>query len=110
MPRENAPEMIVQPIRPEDVTALQLEQFPPEVVQTFNTLIAENIAGGEAIVSQNDVIENLVLRGLHRAQIYQKGWLNVEDMYRDAGWKVEYDRPGHDESYQAFFRFQAPRK
>ncbi len=33
-------------------------------------------------------------------------WLDVEDVYREAGWVVEYDKPGYCESYEATFTFK----
>lgn len=29
------------------------------------------------------------------------GWLDLEDIYRDEGWTVEYDSPGYNETYEA---------
>ncbi len=110
MPSENAPELPNRPIRPEEVTKVQVEQFPPEVFQVFNALIAENISNGDALVFQEDAVKRMVACGLRRALIFQKGWLNVEDAYREAGWKVEYDKPGYNESYPASFRFKSARK
>lgn len=34
-------------------------------------------------------------------------WLNFEGAYRRAGWKVEFDKPGYNESYPATFKFTA---
>lgn len=110
MSPENAPQAPVAPITPEEITRLQRDLFPPEVLETFNRFIGQTILNGEAIVKQDEVIEELVARGIERALIFKKGWLNVEDVYREAGWKVDYDKPGYSETYPAFFRFKAPRK
>jgi len=48
----------------------------------------------------------MVKKGLNRAEIFDKGWLNVEEVYRAAGWAVEYDKPGFNESYSATFTFK----
>ena len=34
------------------------------------------------------------------------GWLDVEGIYRKAGWDVEYDSPGYCEDYPATFKFR----
>lgn len=107
---ERAPNIPVQPISPEEVTQLQKEQFPPEVIETFNVLIAENMVNGEATVKQKDAVARMVLDGLEKAMIYKKGWLNIEEMYREVGWSVVYDKPAYNETYDAFFRFSAPKK
>jgi hypothetical protein len=36
--------------------------------------------------------------------------LDIEDTYREAGWKVEYDKPAYCENYPANFTFRVPLK
>jgi hypothetical protein len=110
MPLNNSPEKTVAPITPEEVSGLQRELFPPEVFESFNRFIGENIMSGCAVVKQDDVLEDLISLGMERSTIFKKGWLNVEGIYREAGWKVEYDRPGYNESYPATFTFTAKKK
>ncbi len=99
------------PIRPEQVSAKSSELIPEAVFDCFNDLIAMNFCDGSAVVRQKDVVARMVRHGkLRRKDIFDKGWLNVEAAYRQAGWKVEYDRPGYNEDYEAFFRFSHKRK
>ncbi len=44
-----------------------------------------------------------------RAVVFAKGWLEVEDIYRKAGWKVKYDKPAYSENYPATFKFERSR-
>jgi hypothetical protein len=44
-------------------------------------------------------------RGLTRQGMYDKGWMDVEDVYQKAGWEVEFDKPGYNEDYEANFKF-----
>jgi len=44
-------------------------------------------------------------RGLTRQGMYDKGWMDVEDAYRKAGWDVDFDKPGYNETYEANFTF-----
>ena len=41
-----------------------------------------------------------------RVLIFSNHWLDVEDIYRKQGWKVVYDSPGYDESYDAYYEFR----
>lgn len=41
--------------------------------------------------------------------IYKKGWLNVEEAYREKGWDVTYDKSGYNETYRALFVFSKRR-
>lgn len=36
--------------------------------------------------------------------------LDVEDVYRAAGWEVTYDKPGYNETYDATFTFRSAKK
>lgn len=104
----------LRPVRPEDIKANTA--FPDFVIQAFNDLITENLRNGVAYVLQEDIIKRIIAAQLPasvsssqisqlRSQIFSKRWLDVESVYRDAGWKVYYDKPGYNESYNAYFKF-----
>ena len=42
---------------------------------------------------------------LKRADVFSNHWLDVEDIYREQGWNVEYDKPTYNETYDAYFVF-----
>ena len=99
----------VLPIKPGEVVKQKKESFPDEVFEAFNELIGEKFSGYCAQFKQDSVVVRMVQKGLSRADIFDKGWLDVEDVYRTHGWDVEYDSPGYNESYSATFKF-TPRK
>ncbi len=108
MAYETGPEPI-KPITPDEALQLKRELLPPKVLETFNRFIGENIlSNGTAIVYQDDIVKDLANQGLDRELVFKKGWLDVEDVYREAGWKVEYDKPGYNETYRSSFTFKAP--
>ena len=79
--------------------------IPEEVYDVFNDLIAKNLYGKQATVRQSDIIGSICSKmGLCRGDINMK-WLNVESTYESKGWKVEYNKPGYNESYEATFTF-----
>lgn len=102
-----------RPITPEEVTSRKGPLFPKYVIEAFNTLIARNYSSGSSTVSQNEVIEE-ILKGakqdgkteLTREDIFKRHYLDVEDVFEEAGWEVEYDKPGYDETYEATFTFR----
>jgi hypothetical protein len=98
-------ERLVRPVAPSEVVDLQREQIPSAVIATVNSMIAEQ-GGGYVILRQKDIQARLQEAGLDVAEIYEKGWLNFEDLYRQAGWEVEYDKPGYNETYDANFVFK----
>ena len=104
-----SPEIKRGPLSPAEMQALQTEQIPDEVFVAFNALISRRIMGGRATVHQNEVLALLEEQGMNRREIFDNHWLDVEDSYREQGWKVEYDKPGYNESYEAYFVFRLPK-
>lgn len=108
--RENQQEVRVKPISPQEVAETKLAVIPNEVIQVVNALIAESFVNGRATVLQKDIVEGLLAAGLKRNEIFKRHWLDFEAIYQDAGWKVEYDKPAYNESYDAYFKFVASSK
>jgi len=100
---------MANPIRPEDVTAAKAAALPDEVTDVFNELIAEAWDGRSAIVMQDDAAEAISERlGISHQEIYDRHLLDVESVYRAAGWGVTYDKPGFNETYRPYFTFARP--
>lgn len=97
---------LVRAITPEEAVELRKVIIPSEVLNTINHLIAEKLAGGRAFILQKEIVAALEEAGMNRNDIYDKHWLDFEDIYRDSGWKVTYDKPGWNESYDASFKFE----
>jgi hypothetical protein len=95
----------VAPIRPSEVASEKKRTFPSAVLASFNELITQEFVSNSANIKQDDVVELMVKKGLDRKEIYDKGWLDVEDVYRAAGWHVKYDKPAYNETYPASFTF-----
>jgi hypothetical protein len=97
----------VAPIRPADIPATKRKVLPPAVLECWNDLIARNYSGGSAEIKGHLAAEALMeAMGVDRATVLQEGWLDIEEIYRDAGWTVVYDKPAYNESYDAFFTFR----
>ncbi len=97
------------PISPDE--AESGEHIPAEVFEAFNELIRE----GRGTVRQRAAVERITQKmqakdpGFDSKEVYRKGWLDVEGAYRKKGWSVDYDKPGYNESYEAFFEFRRRR-
>ena len=96
------------PITPDEVASAKRSHIPALVFDAFNGEIAAKFTAGKATVKQDDIVKILINCGMERQEIFDKGYLNVEEVYRDAGWKVTYDKPGYNESYPATFEFKKP--
>lgn len=98
---------MVKPITPAE--AARGTAKPDFVIQAFNEMIASKMSGGQARFTQYEVMDRICsLSGLTMttSDILHSGWLDVEPLFREAGWSVEYDKPGYCESYKAFFIFK----
>lgn len=96
----------VRPIKPSDIIKQRRDDIPDVVIEAFNRLVAEKWSGHSAVVHQKDVVAFLVEAGLDKDEIFKRHWLNVEDVYRSAGWIVKYDAPAYSESYEPYFTFK----
>ena len=93
-------------ISPDQVAQQKSKQFPDAVFDAFNELIAKNFSSGSATVRQDEVTQLICAKlGITSQAAFDAGYLNVEEVYKEAGWKVSYDRPGYNESYPATFAF-----
>lgn len=98
--------MNVKPISPDEVVQKKKTSFPDFVLEAFNELITKNFHGNSATIKQDDVVDLIVSKSsMDRQSIFDAHYLDVEDVYRDAGWKVKYDKPAYCETYAATFTF-----
>lgn len=97
------------PIKPEDAHP-ENKEIPEFVFEAFNELIEKNLKGKTAHIYQDDAVQLASEKSSYtRADIFNRGWMDVEPHYEAAGWKVHYDKPGYNESYPAYFEFTKPR-
>lgn len=100
----------VKPIKPDEVDGAKV--IPDEVIKAFNTLIAKEWDGRSAILRQGDVIKeigrNLKASGkvMARSELFDEHYLDVEEIFRQEGWKVHYDKPAYNEDYEPSWTFQ----
>jgi hypothetical protein len=104
------------PIKPDEVGKQKTARIPEEVFEAFNELIAQHWNGSSATIIQSEVaniaVEKLKVRmpEITRQTLFDENWMDVEESYRMAGWTVEYDKPGYNETYEANFTFRKSRK
>lgn len=99
--------MPVKPITPDDLASGRGKNIPDQVIEAFNELIAET--GGRVL--QDDVVKRILAKMpiVERYEVFKKGWLDIEGIYGEAGWKVVYDKPGYNETYKANWTFTRKR-
>ncbi len=97
----------IKPISPDEVVEQKIKSMPDAVIEIWNTAIAKRWTGlGTVTIRQDAIVDELkVLTNGNRNAVLTNGWLDIEELYRAQGWKVNYDKPGYNESYGAFFEF-----
>lgn len=108
----------IRPIRPSEVVAARKKQIPEQAIQAFNDCIAKHYNGNSTIFRQDEVLDRmveLIQASTHpnseakdiKNIVFEEGWLDVEEIFRQEGWDVSYDKPAYNESYPATFTFKA---
>lgn len=98
---------MVKAIRPVEVASTKAGLLPDGVIEVWNALIAKNFSNGKATVLQNEAVAALMEKmSVDRQYVFEMKWLDIEDVYRDQGWDVVYDKPAYCETYEANFTFR----
>ncbi len=101
---------MINPITPQEAKETAASSIPQCIVAAINKLIAEKIGNNKSVkILQDDILEEAgagINNQDFRRQIFDKGWLNIENLYARFGWHVIYDKPAYCETYPATFEFK----
>lgn len=104
----------IMPITPKEAMVDLHKKIPEEVIAAFNEMIKNNLVEKvasftmyevKALISDKLRLNNKFIGDDH---IYKCHWLDVEEIYRQRGWIVEFDKPAYNETYHAKFIFKVP--
>lgn len=102
--------MTIRPITPDDIGTHKYEVLPKTVIVTWNELIALNFTAGRARIEQEEIVCALCkAMACERRHVFDQKWLDIEEVYREFGWDVAYDKPGYNEGYEPSFKFTPKR-
>ena len=99
---------MIKPIKPEEVVGV----IPDEVIMAFNKLIANHWNGKEATILQKDAVKETLNnfknsgKKMTEDKLFEMNYLDVEGLYQNQGWKVDFDKPAYNETYEAYFVFR----
>jgi len=100
----------MKPITPQQALDNVEKAFPDFVFEAVNNCINRHYFGKSSFTIKQDEILDEILKlapeGTTRQEVFDKHWMDFENAYRKAGWIVNYDKPGYNESYGAFFEFK----
>lgn len=97
---------MIKPISPKE--AIKKKVFPDEVIAAFNKMILENLKKDRSVVKVDEVVNEIVsTSNFKRNELFDKGYLDIEALYRKEGWSVEYNSPDRDENFDSYFVFES---
>ena len=102
---------MTKPISPKDVENAKAKHRPmPFIIEAANELIAEKWNGHAATFSVRELGARARTKlNMKEEEKFEDGQLDIEPIFRKAGWIVEFDRPGYCENYEARFIFKKRR-
>ena len=101
---------MTKPITPKDVESAKTSHTLPLIIEAANELIVEKWNGYNATFTLRELGTRARAKlGMQEDQEFERGQLDIEPIFRKAGWIVEYDRPGYNENYEAHFIFKKRR-
>lgn len=96
---------MTKPITPKEAQS-SAAPIPDAVIECFNELIRERLYESKARIKQCDAVARICSKmNVPASKVYANHWLDVERSFELAGWHVEYDKPGFNETYEAIFEF-----
>jgi len=100
----------MKPIKPGQVKVREVV-IPDSIIGCVNEMISSEWDGKQARIEQKDLLKKVLEKDktLDSDEIFDKHFFDFEDIFRKCGWVVEYDRPGYNESYEAYFIFRKKR-
>ena len=104
----------IKPFSPEEAKNAKASALPKELLQAVNELLTERYKDhGGIIIKLKDIKERCkkilgideMFSGVDPMDSWPDGIWDIEPVYRLAGWKVSWDGPGYNESYDGYFEF-----
>jgi hypothetical protein len=101
------PEVEVKPLSPKEVEETAGENIPAIVIEAVNGLLKKHYRNGLARFTQGEVIDEVknIDPTITKHSLFNNHWLDFEPLFQRVGWKVEFDKPGYNEAYEANWTF-----
>lgn len=113
----SGPAKEIRPILPKEIDDAKSATVHPKLIEAANNLIVKEWNGYSANFKLKELVAEFVRitegdehNESAKSKVYKDQNLNIEDIFRKAGWKVNYDSPGYNESYDAYFEFTKKKK
>ena len=99
----------VTPITPKQAASKQVKNkvWPSGVIEAFNELIAQKFDGRSAVFTFDEAFKTVAAKMECSLATVQANswWMNVEDLYRQSGWRVDVASPAYNETDKGYYKF-----
>lgn len=97
----------IKPITPEELMKSFDSLIHPSMIKTINLLLSR-FNGYSVRFTEQELIDQFLIfePSYDRSRIFDERHLEFEGLYIRAGWIVESERPGFDESFEPFYIFK----
>ena len=100
---------MTKPIGPTDTLLYKKTKLIDDAVfEAWNNCIARHYHNGRSKFALNE-LKSEIRKLTHVEDVDEmmnRGWLDLEDVYREEGWSVTFDKAAYNESYDSFFLFR----
>ena len=99
---------MIEVITPAQVRKMRKDYIPECVFAAINELIVKHFNGIESCIEQNEILNKICTEetGLSRSDVFKYHYLDIEEIYGEKGWQVEYHKPDYNDfKDKAYFRF-----
>ena len=93
---------MVKPISPDECEKIK-KTVPDELVEAVNELLVEHFRNGFATFREETIFSIAAKKGLEKATTFM--FNDMINLYEEAGWIVDCDSPGYNESYPTTYTF-----
>jgi len=98
---------MVLPITPEEAKNKAQSSIPAFIIEAVNSLLIEKIGDQKSCrILQEEILKKTQATQELKKQIFAKKWLDIEEVYSKMGWRVTYDKPAYNETYEPSFNFR----
>lgn len=98
------------PVGPDDLPPMEKKPIPPFVFDIVNQMLAE-AEDRDFIRLELYRVKKTIMANMPKDEgPFHRDWLDFEQAYRDAGWKVDFDAPPYGEDYDACYYFEPYKK
>jgi len=99
----------MKPLSPSEAQKAFNKNLPDFVIESANELIVENLDTNGGASFTFEALKVRIDTKKPDDVPWNKKWLDIEDAFKAAGWKVVADSPGYNETYKGHFKFSPKR-